>query len=549
MLCSRVALAPLLSLSVAAGCSDDLQASDTGKPGISVGSGETAETASETSGEPTGGETAETTGEPFVPILARGGIKIARVEANSGVAVPIGLAGAEVGGDGRNAYLPPRRNTLIRAYVELPEGWVGREIEGELHLTGGGVDKVYKQVLLVENDSRDSDIKSTFSFGVDAEDMQPGLQYSITLWETAPGQEDAPEGAEPPQAPHSGKGFVGVESDFMNMRVVLVPAAYSFGDCQVTVDGAAWEAKFKQALFQQNPLESLEFEVHAPFTVDWDMSSYQGLSRLVSEMGQLKTAEQADPSVYYYGLFDNCGECIGGGGGITTGCTVGLAADITGDTKSDASRRAAVGQVIGKPEDTFVHEIGHTQGRRHIECPGGNSQGNDGTYPHDNGIIGVWGFGIQDIRLRHPSTHADYMSYCGSTWTSDWQWNATYTRIRTLSQWDLEGAPAPEGGLLIGAIDDGQEIWWTAPGSLAAEAPRSATHVVDFEFADGVAPVAAQVSVRPHGNTLNVVAPLPPDFDSRQLQGLTLRAPEGASAVPTSAVRWLHRPDFFKAAD
>ena len=63
------------------------------------------------------------------------------------------------------------------------------------------------------------------------------------------------------------------------------------------------------------------------------------------------------------------------------------------------------------------------------------------------------------------------------------------------------------------------------------------------------APVAAQVSVRPHGNTLNVVAPLPPVFDSRQLQGLTLRAPEGASAVPTSAVRWLHRPDFFKAAD
>ncbi|MFY0541658.1 hypothetical protein [Nannocystis pusilla] len=47
----------------------------------------------------------------------------------------------------------------------------------------------------------------------------------------------------------------------------------------------------------------------------FDMTEYQGLSRLVSEMSQLRTAEGADPNVYYYGLFDNCGECIGGGAG------------------------------------------------------------------------------------------------------------------------------------------------------------------------------------------------------------------------------------------
>ncbi|MDC0667295.1 hypothetical protein [Nannocystis radixulma] len=550
MLRSSIALAPLLCLSVASACSDDLSAnSGTEGPDTSgVSATDTDPPGDTTTGEPT-------TGEAFEPIPARGGIVIDRVEANSGVAVMIGKDGGEVTGADRVGYLPARRDTLVRAYFKLPEGWTPREIEAQLQLSGGGVDKVYKNKILVENDSRDSDLKSTFSFGVKAEDIQPGLKYSITLWETAPGQEDSPEGDVPPQAPHTGAAFVGIENTVAKMRVVLVPVAYNYGECQATVDGAAVEAKFKSALFQQNALEELELTIHEPYAVEFDMTEYQGLSRLVSEMSQLRTAEGADPNVYYYGLFDNCGACIGSGSGTQAGCTVGLAADITGDSKSDASRRAAAGQMIGKPEETFVHEIGHTQGRRHIECPGGNSQGNDGTYPHANGIIGVWGFGIQDIRLRHPSTHSDYMSYCGSTWVSDWQWNATYQRIRTLSEWDLEGAPAPgsdgpgEGGLLLGAIDDGQEMWWTAPGSLPIDAPRSATHTVEFEFADGVAPVAAQVSVRPHGTTLNIVAPLPADFDRRQLQRLTLRAPEGTSEVAPTSVRWLHGPDRLKAAE
>lgn len=550
MLRSSIALAPLFCLSVASACSDDVGASGTEGPdtGDTSAAGSDSDSTGDTTAEPT-------TGEPFEPFPARGGIVIDRVEANSGVAVAIGRDGGEVAGADRVAYLPARRDTLVRAYVKLPEGWVPRELEAQLHLTGGGVDKVYKAKLLVENDSRDSDLNSTFSFGVKAEHVQPGLKYSISLWETAPGQEDSPEGDMPPQAPYSGTAFVGVENAVANMRVVLVPVDYNSGACQAKVDGAAIAEEFKRALFQQNALESLEFTVHEPYPVTFDMTEYQGLSRLVSEMSQLRTAEGADPNVYYYGLFDNCGECIGGGSGISSGCTVGLAADITGPDKSDASRRAAAGQLNGGAADTFVHEIGHTQGRRHIECPGGNSQGNDGTYPHANGVIGVWGFGIQDIRLRHPSTHSDYMSYCGSTWVSDWQWNATYQRIRTLSGWDLEGAPAPgddhraEGGLLLGAIDDGQEMWWTAPGTIADDAPRSATHTVDFEFADGTTPVAAQVSVRPHGTTLNIVAPLPADFDRRQLQGFTLRAPEGDSPVAPTAVRWLHRPDYFKAAE
>lgn len=527
-------LAPMVCLGLA--CSDD------NTPGVSGTAGNTD--SGSTSDEPTG-----TTGVAFEPIPARGGIVINRVEANSGVAVPIGRDGEWVDGSGRNAYIPARRDTLIRAYVDVPDGWVGRELEGRLRLTGGGVDKELSSKIFVEADSRDSGIESTFYWGLVAEDVQPGLEYSITLWETAPGQEDTPAGEVPPQAPLSGSALVGVEAASVKMRVVLVPIDYSFGDCNAVIDGAKWGPIFEEALYQQNPVEELEFLVREPFKVTYDLTSFSGLSNLVSDMSELRTVDGADPNVYYYGFFDNCGECIGSSGdGFMSGCTVGLAADITGPDMNDAWARASAGQLIGAPEDTFVHEIGHTQGRRHIECPGGGAAGVDPSYPHDNGKIGVWGFGIRDYRLRHPSTNTDYMSYCGPTWVSDWQWNATYNRAKLLTSWDSSAAPQGEG-LLIGAIDGDQQRWWTVPGTLGADAPRSATHSVDFVFADGTDPVAAKISLRPEGDTLNVVAPLPAGFDARELQGLVLRAPEGATQVKPDAVRWLHRPERIKAAN
>lgn len=532
-----LALSPMLFLGIA--CADDK-----GDEGASAAGEESGTTGG--AEDPTDG----TSGAAFSPIPARGGLVINRVEANSGVAVPIGKDGQGVDGSGRNAYLPARRDTLIRAYVDVPDDWVGREIEGRLRLQGGGVDKELSMKAMIVADSRDADLASTFYWGVEAADVVPGLTYSVSLWETAPGQEELPEGETPPIAPLAGPAFVGIEDAVAKMRVVLVPVDYQFGECSAVIDGEHWGPIFAQALQQQNAVEELDLQIHAPYKVQYDLKTFNGLSKLVSEMSQLRSAEQADPSVYYYGYFDNCGACIGSDGSLMSGCTVGLAADITGASKSDAWGRAAAGQLKAAPEETFVHEIGHTQGRRHIECPGGNAAGTDPSFPYPGGKINVWGFGIRDFRLRHPTSNVDYMTYCGPNWVSDWQWNATYNRIKTLTSWDMAGQTAPEGdGLLIGAIDDGQQIWWTAPGTLADDEPRSATHSIDFVFADGAAPVAAKVSRRSEGGTLNVVAPLPAGFDARALQALVLRAPEGTSDVRVDDVRWLHRPDRISAAE
>jgi len=545
----------LLTVSFCA-CSDEGAGAEEG--GNTATNGNTTGEEEPTTGgggeEPTTGEPEP---EPFVAFPARGGIKIARVEANSGVAVPIGKDGGEVGGADRNAFIPRERDTLIRVYVDIPDDWVEREIEARLVLTVDGTEETLTQKLLIAEDSRDSGLESGFYFGVKKEMMLPGLRYSVSLWEAQAGQEDLPEPAEPAQSPLSGTAFVGVESAMAEMRVMLVPIDYSFGSCSALVDGETHRKEFEDALFQQNAIQELEFEIHAPYKVTFDMSSFSGLSKLVSEMSQLRTSEGADPNVYYYGLFDNCGGCIGDGG-IGGGCTVGLAADITGGTMSDARYRAAVGQLNSGAADTFVHEIGHTQGRRHIACAGAGvqAQGTDGSYPYDDGRIGVWGFGVRDFQLRHPTVNSDYMSYCGQTWVSDWQWNATYKRILALSGWSSASvAPSqPEksldDGVLIGAIDpSGQQIWWTGPGGLSDDRTLSATHTVVFEFADGEVEAPAQVSVREHYPTRNIVARLPAGFDERDLLGVRLRDEDGEhESVSAVAIRRLHASDRLKPA-
>lgn len=483
-------------------------------------------------------------GAPFEPYEARG-ITIVRVEANPGVAVPIGLDGGAVGGEGRNAYIPPRRDTLIRAFVEVEQGWAPRPIEGRLTLTlPDGREEVLSGIFEIGGATAAAQIGSGPYFGVDAEWMAPGLKYSLSLWETVEGYREAPMIA--PRLPADGSSApVGVEDAYLNMAVVLVPIAYSYGSCEATVDGEALRRPFGDALFQQNPLESLDLTIHAPYPVTYDMGTYSGINKLVNEMSQLRAEEGAAPHVYYYGVFDNCGRCIGSGDGPSGGCIAGLAASITGEEKSNAWARAAAGQLSDGAAQTFVHEVGHTQGRQHVYCAGAGvqSQGNDPTYPYPDGRINVWGFGVRDLGLRHPTVNSDYMSYCGNAWASDWQWNKTYTRIKTLSGWELEGGEAPAGdGLLIGALaPDGSQEWWTAPGTLAATEPRSATHSLRFEAAGEVIEEAAQISVRPDYPTLMVVAPLPAEFDATRR--IELLAPEGAREIVIAPTKLLHRGD------
>jgi hypothetical protein len=75
------------------------------------------------------------------------------------------------------------------------------------------------------------------------------------------------------------------------------------------------------------------------------------------------------------------------------------------------------------------------------------------------------------------------MSYCSPSWVSSWSWGKTFTRARTLTEWDYMGPEAggldfelgptgyAERDLLVVSIDaDGTEFWFTAHGALPSGA-------------------------------------------------------------------------------
>ena len=116
-------------------------------------------------------------------------------------------------------------------------------------------------------------------------------------------------------------------------------------------------------------------------------------------------------------------------------------------TRENAGQRISTGRWNGSgagAAETFVHEVGHTQGRRHVRCSGGEA-GVDTNYPHQNGRIGVWGFGIYDFELRTPTGGRDYMTYCSNEWVSDYGWEQTLDVIEVAHQLGFGGAPAQDG--------------------------------------------------------------------------------------------------------
>lgn len=531
-------------------------------PGGGEGGGETGPSEGETGqastsseeGSATTTDGADETGtsggeQEEADVPARGGIRVSLVEANPGVAVPVGRDGEWVGPEGRNAPLPKGRNTVLRVYVDVDEAtWVQREIEARLsiHLPDGTVE-TQSEVTTVAMDSSTASLQSGFLFGVLGEWMVPGVRYQVRLYEAGTGWESLPEVAEPPSLPPE-PGHIGVEDTELEMKLVMVPVDYSGPGCNATVttDDETLQ-RYADAMYQQNPLETLDIRWDDPYVVnDLDLAQAGDFFTLLGRAQQYRASQAPDPNTYYYFLFDNCGECISQGP-QSGGCLLGVAPGQADETTYDAPLRVAIGtQFLQSSEvgmDTFVHEIGHTQGRAHVACPGASAAGPDHSYPYEDGEIGVWGFGVRDFQLRNASTHTDYMSYCNPTWVSDWQWLATYHRIRTLTSWDSASMSMPEDqAVLVGSVDPatGHAQWWTERGGITR---ASEGHTLRFMAGNTVLETAgARIDAWSEGTGFTVRAPLPAGFDD-EVTAIEYVGPEQALVAPRAAVASYHRPD------
>ncbi len=496
-------------------------------------------------GEDTSGSTGEDVEDPPPSYEYARGIRLTDMSANQGIQVDIVRDGVELPAEEYSNRLVAGRYTLLRAHWNLQADFEARELIGRLTLTReDGTQYVDDFTVMVDGPSSDAKLTKTFSWLLPPEEVVPGMTFRVEAFEPdaelAVGEVSDP----PPVLPLPGKGALTLHTAPMQLKVVLVPVLHQIDGCeQAPLITDADVTAMREELEQANPVQEAILTVREPMPYTATIGgSESAFSPVLNALAQLREADAPEDNVYYYGLMESCDGYPPG----LLGQAIGIPSS---PTKELAYQRISTGRYWGNGADaaeTFVHEVGHCQGRRHVTCTGGEA-GPEPDYPHANGRIGVWGFGIHDYELRSPTRNRDYMTYCQNEWVSDYGWEQTFEVIETLTSWDNEAAsPAPDssvGAVLVGAIEaNGDSAWWTARGGVP-QADLTPGAYVTLEGPGGAVELPAHYQPRPdspeEAATYNVFAPLPEDL--ADFKTLTVHA-NGETVVtrPFEAVRVLH---------
>ena len=502
-----------LGLAILAGCSDDTTVGDTlgdevdtssGESGTADGTGDESTSAATTFGDggsTTFGDTTTTTGDgdtsgtttgdgdgdwpEFTPFdesdWARGDISIARVEVNQGIAIPIVLGDQLIPVEERTGGLVKDRNALVQVFWSVPGNWEARPIKAKLHLRNGqGVLGVLEVVKTISGSPSSGSLDGSITFQLPASIFVGNLQFYVELWEGEPGHEGIPASSAAPAGPVGGMQPIGVTDEPMEAKIVMVPVKYDYGNCHTDTTSTLNDnlQAFADHFFAQNPIHTLKIEIRPEKLVrDTQVTT---LTQITSMLAGLRYTDFAEPNEYYFALLDACTGGIDGAGGISPGTP--------GPVKGLGDLRVSVGLLAGInwSKGTFVHELGHNQGRPHSPC--GGPDGPDPNYPHANASIGVYGFNILSGQWFGPSNNKDYMSYCDPVWVSDWTWDWVHEQVRQLTSWDYadQSGDDPMVEILHGWVHpSGEQAWWTSPGELPDEM-LSTAETIDFYDDDGV---------------------------------------------------------------
>jgi hypothetical protein len=550
-------------LSLALACSPPGgSTSDASDDGASSGSASTSTAtsgnASTTIAETTGSGTAsvdstagpDDTGEPGPPPPATN-IQIVDVTIDQGIRIPIAQASVYVDPAERNATVLQGRAAAVRGFYSTVAGFAERPIYGLLWLDhADGTTERYEAFVQASEpqcdgfssiqECRYGDPDGALLWRVEGEDIRPGTSYRIELYEASPGHEDDPSEASP-LFPTDGSSMpLGVADSYMKMRVVVVPYYHDVGPAclpapdlseeygtDVHGDPRTVADLFRERLYAYNPVDEVEIIVHD--VVAWNGNASQGQG-LLDALQTLRFQDDAPPEHYYYGVIRPCQ-----GAPEFSGI-----AQLGGPSPGQASQRVGWGvyhQNPGTTADTFVHEIGHEQGRFHIAC-NGMEGGPDVSYPdHPEGDTESWGIDVMldPVTIKPPSTH-EYMSYCGTNWVSQWGWDLVSPWIEEISSWELSGAPGRPRPLLVGTVEaDGRARFYVTQGWFD-EALARPGHSVRF-FDDGalLAEQPAQWVPWERSDAVNVIVPLPGGLE--EIDTLEWHAPDRRGSIDRASLQ------------
>ncbi len=418
-----------------------------------------------TSGGSSGGDGDgdDTGGEPVEGPLASD-IQVTRIEVNQGVAVTVMSGGQAVPTQSRNARLVGGRGALIRAEWATLPGFQNREIKAVLTLEHSGGTESFEHVRNISGSPNPASYDGTFRWAIPAEDVKPGMSYSVRFEEVS-GTGTNNSGA---VFPTEGLSDLGVPNAAMELEVVLVPVRWvAQGEDRTPNLTASVVSTIQDEIYAKNPVAAVNISVRSsPMT-------YTGgiyLDSILDQLSTLRSQDNPSANVYYEGLVDfGCfavynGQCSNFGG------TTGLGY-VAGDSSWSANQRASI-SVFYQTEssaETLTHELGHNQGLNHAPC--GGVSGADPSYPYGGGAIGVQGHRLGTQQLYPSGSTYDYMGYCDPGWVADWTWEKTAGRIASLTSSGDQDIPlSTEGGsgwVLQGLIAaDGREHWSVVRGSV-----------------------------------------------------------------------------------
>jgi hypothetical protein len=526
--------------------------------------------------------------EPVVYYAYASGIRLTRMTVNQAVQVELVNADAATDVLAPELYPVPilaGRATLVRAHYSVHAEFEPRELLAQLtvhypeplSVPEPSEDPIESLVLdsrvTVDGDSVEGSLQRSFAWYLEPDYVVDGMTLRVDVYEPEPYAEleDVPPakpdaaGAARVDAPalpwaHDSARVTAV-AEAMEIEVVLVPIEHHFDGCMSDASVPATEVEaMRKELEQANPVHRARLSVHEPLIyTDPIGGSEMGFSPLLSKLSQLREDDGAAPWVYYFGLITSCdgypSGLLGQAIAIPQAIDPGL-----GYQRVAAGRYSGDGQAAS---ETFVHEVGHTQGRYHVRCSG--EAGVDPEYPYIGGVTGVWGFGIHDLKLHSPAGSRDYMTYCANEWVSDYGYNLVWPVIETLTQWASEASGAggdtgDSGGfrsaaswsatdfdeILVGALyPDGSLEWWTARGSITGTMSSHAS--VRWELDGERVSLPVWVSPRGDDETVNLASVLPSGTLEQARFELELGAPDLEGIRPRdsaeASVEWdsLHR--------
>lgn len=385
---------------------------------------------------------------------------------------------------GNPVTLVANRPTFVRYTLTDPSAHSG--VEALLYGSRGGTSLPGSPIAAINNprtleSSADrSSLNDTFNFNLPTS----WISGTVQLWTSASNGTGYSVQGGP-------RTVAFLSNDPLPIRVLPIAYTCTSGGSGTTTPSGPF-TYLDDVAFKLYPVPSTDLDVHAPVSYsgpcingqpnpsydggDWD-SMLHAVRDVWSAEGQ--------PNRYYYGLVNSyCGgSCIAGLGYVGW---YKAAVGWNGGGQSDAS-------------STHAHELGHNHGLPH--APGCGAGNPDPNYPYAGGLIGDsghpnYGYDILSGSLKVFSSYYDIMTYCGSKWISDYNYEGLYDFEQAQAAIQSPN-PVQDSLLVTGSIDDDGTVRLQPAFRLGIPASEPRPGTFKLELLDSAGAVLSSTDFEP----------------------------------------------------